>query len=169
MAYANDMTDHIALLRERLEKAEAKVDRYRKSLKTAEKEHTDLLTALRVIEEITNVSESNASGTPTTIGRQLAIVNFLGVGRENAKPPADLYATYNLFEGEDITIDTFRTTIWRMKDRVFEIDGADFVVHGDSGAYWKEAAEPPEPEHDPDFDYPPSNIPDHWGREEPDF
>ena len=132
------MTDHLSILRDRIEKAESKVQRYKKSLKTAESELSDLITALRVLEGITNGSDSNGSGTPTTMGRQLEILRMLTVGRDEAQSPADLYKTYSAEGSEDIAIDTFRTTIWRMKDKTFEADGSVWGVHGDSGNYWKE-------------------------------
>lgn len=141
------MTDHLSILRDRIEKAESKVRRYQKSLETAESELSDLETALRVFEGIANGGDSNGAGTPSTMGRQLEILRLLTVGREKSQAPAELYKTYTYVGSEDITIDTFRTTIWRMKDKVFDADGSEWVVHGDSGNYWKEPLE--EPERDP--------------------
>ena len=132
------MTDHLSILRDRIEKADSKVQRYKKSLETAESELSDLITALRVLEGITNGGDSNGSGTPATMGRQLEILRMLSVGRDEAQSPADLYKTYSDVGSEDIAIDTFRTTIWRMKDKTFEADGSVWGVHGDSGNYWKE-------------------------------
>jgi hypothetical protein len=145
------MSDHLSILKDRLAKAEAKVQRHKKSLESAESELSDLMTAMRVMEEIANGGDSNTAGTPTTIGRQLDIVKLLPVGRKKGASPADLYASYNLYAGENITIDTFRTTLWRMKDKSFEMDSTEFVVHGDAGVYWKEHALPPEPP-EPDYD-----------------
>lgn len=151
------MTDHMAILRGRIEKAESRVQRYRKSLKTAENELSDLTTALRVIEGIAGGGDSNVAGTPVTMGRQLDIVRLLGVGRENHRTPADLYASYCRLGGEDITIDTFRTTLWRMKDRVFQVSDAEYVVRGDNGSYWKEEADAPEPEYERDHGWQPKD------------
>lgn len=138
--YVGVMTDHVSILRSRIEKAESKVQRYQKSLESANNELSDLFTALRVIEGIENSGDSGGTGTITTMGRQLDIVKILGVGRENAQPPVDIYATYSLVCNENIKIDTFRTTIWRMKDQVFEVDGQSYIVYGESGNYWKEGA-----------------------------
>lgn len=141
------MTDHVAIIKGKIEKAESRVLRYRKSLESAESELRDLHTALRVLEGIASGVEGVASSVPSTMGRQLEILRLLTVGREKGQPPADLYKSYIRLGGEDITIDTFRTTIWRMKDRVFEMHGAQWVVHGDGGNYWREPLE--EPERDP--------------------
>lgn len=161
------MTDHIAILKDRIEKAKAKVQRYQKSLETAKSELSDLETTLRVLEGIANDGDSNGAGTSSTMSRQLDIVRLLTVGREKGQPPADLYKSYCLIGGEDITIDTFRTTIWRMKDRVFETDGSEWVVHGDSGNYWKEPLEEPEPEA-PEFETA-SRSWDAYSDEEPEW
>ena len=115
---------------------------------------------------IANEGDSNTPGTLTTQGRQLDIVQLLGVGREKGKPPADLYASYNLVGAEDITIDTFRTTIWRMKDKVFETAGAVYVVHGDGGVYWKEVLEPPEPEYERDEHLAEADYVPDWARDD---
>jgi hypothetical protein len=137
------MTDHLTTLRDRIAKTQAKVQRYKKSLESSEKELSDLAIALRVIEGIANDGEANGGGTSTTVGRQLEIVRLLGVGRENASPPADIYARYHAMGAEDISIDTFRTTIWRMKGKEFQVEGHSFMVHGDTaeGVYWKELDE----------------------------
>lgn len=150
--YVMAMTDHISMLKGKIERAEAKVQRYQKSLETAENELSDLQTALRVLEGLSNASESNASGTSTTMGRQLNIVRLLGVGQRNGQSPADLYAAYCRAAAEDITIDTFRTTIWRMKGKVFEIDDTPWEVHAGDGAYWKVDASHIEPQQTSDFD-----------------
>lgn len=169
--YVADMTDHLAILRDRIEKADARAQRYRKSLKTAENELSDLTTALRVLEGIASGTDSNGPGTATTMGRQLEIVRLLGVGRENQKSPADLYGAYYHSSPEDITIDTFRTTLWRMKDRVFEVKEAEWVVRGDNGTYWKEEAEAPEPEYDRDGGWvaPTPHSSDDWDLDDPLF
>lgn len=61
----------------------------------------------------------------------------MGEGRVNAKSPADLYSTFVFFEHEDIAIDTFRTTLWRMKGRTFKVGEVVYEVEGDDGTYWK--------------------------------
>ena len=56
---------------------------------------------------------------------------------ERAKAPADLFGLYKAIYGEDINIDTFRTTIWRMKDRLYDLHDGSWFVEGESGVYWK--------------------------------
>ena len=165
------MTDHMAILKERIERAETKVQRLQKSLEASESELSDLMTALRVIEGINSAPDANASATTSTMARQLEIVKLLGVGRERGSAPADLYAAFIRAGTEDITIDTFRTTIWRMKDKSFDLeDGAVVAVHGDAGVYWKELLEPPEPDYDRDDYFNALSEPD-WAKveEEPPF
>lgn len=153
------MTDHLTILKGKIEKAEAKVIRYRKSLESAGSELSDLVTTLRVLEGIANDSESNGAGTSTTMGRQLDIVRLLGVGRNNGQQPADLYASYCRLGSEDIKIDTFRTTIWRMKEQEFDLEGASYVVQGDNGSYWKELVEDIKIPPPPSMDIPAHKVP----------
>lgn len=156
------MTDHVALLHERIEKAKGKVLRHQKSLESAKSELSDLTIALRVLEGLSAAGDSGGSAVPSTIGRQLAIVGILPVGREKGRPPADLYQTYILVGDEDITIDTFRTTIWRMRERIFVVGDSEWGVFGDGGVYWKMPVEEPE-RVDPREDYV-----EHWDRNDGD-
>ena len=133
------MTDHIETLKERLKKAEAKASRARKSLESAEKEASDLATALRVMQGIT--SENNKSGgsdSPApTADRQLKIAEIVPIGAEHAISPVDIFPSYKASTGDDINIDTFRTTIWRMKGKVYEVGGMTYTIHGERHGYWK--------------------------------
>ncbi len=131
------MTNHLTILRDRVERARTKVQRLEKSLESAGLELSDLMTALRVIEGIELDGDSNAAGTHSTSDRQNSIVRLLGVGLKNARAPADLYAAYCQSGGEDITIDTFRTTIWRMKGKAFLLDDTLWEVSAGNGMYWK--------------------------------
>lgn len=137
------MTDTVAILRDRLAKGEAKVARLRKQLESAETEVSDVQTALRVLDQLLNQSTSESGGGDgsTTLARQNDIVSFLPEGRENATAPADLYETFKSLSFEQINIDTFRTTIWRMKGKVYTLQGRKWVVEGDNGNYWKRAVE----------------------------
>lgn len=136
------MSDAVSLLRERVEKAEAKVHRAEKSLESARAELADFKTALRVMEDLTGESVPSlaASGgaieVSTRQARILALLTHMG------QAPADLFAAYKDACGEDINIDTFRTSIWRMKGRAFAESGVTVWVKGDSGLYWKEADGP---------------------------
>lgn len=132
------MTDHIAILKERIEKAKAKVQRYQKSLESAETELSDLETTLRVLDGIANEGDSSETGSSPTLDRQKWIAELLGVGVDNAQQPADLYVSYSAICSEDITIETFRTTIWRMKGKRFRLERGEFDVQGENGSYWKE-------------------------------
>ena len=139
--YVGCMTDHVNTLRSLIEKAAGKVTRYKKTLESAESELRDMHTALRVIEGLSSESVAGNASAPTTMARQIGIAEILGVGRAGAKPPSELYATYHKMSIEDITIDTFRTTIWRMKGKTFEFGGQVWDIEGDSGMYWKEPHE----------------------------
>lgn len=136
------MTDPITTLKERVKKAEAKVARYSKSLESAEKELADLNTTLRVMAEISGESPApTATPSPaSTTNRQQEIVDLLGVGRRNARSPIDLFETYRAEGEDDINIDTFRTTIWRMKGKTYQCDGQDYVIQSGDGEYWKISA-----------------------------
>jgi len=148
------MTDTVAILRDRLAKGEVKVARLRKQLESAQNEVSDIQTALRVLDQLLNQSagESGNSDGSTTLARQNDIASFLPEGREKATTPADLYDTFKLLSFEQINIDTFRTTIWRMKGKVYTLQGRKWAVEGDNGYYWKRAVEdspPQEPALDP--------------------
>ncbi len=134
------MEDAIALIRDRLVRAEVKAARAEKAWETAKNEVADLQTALRVMTELSGESPSSASAASSAnvAERQLLIVRILRVGEGNATSPADIFDTYKFIATEEISIDTFRTTIWRMKDNSFS-DGLDlWLVKGDNGRYWKE-------------------------------
>lgn len=133
-----DMESAVTLIRERLAKAEIKAARAEKAWETAKNEVSDLQTALRVMSELTG--ESAPTSTANVAQRQLIITRLLRVGEANAVSPSDLYEQYQAASGEDLNLDTFRTTIWRMKGGGFQ-DGPDlWLVTGDSGKYWKEPA-----------------------------
>jgi hypothetical protein len=131
------MQDAISLLKERLERAEAKASRAEKAWESAKKEAVDLATAYRVMREL---SGESSSGTISTGDRQATILDLLRVGEEMGQSPAELFERYRRASAEEISIDTFRTTIWRMKDNAYLEGSGLWVVRGDSGSYWKEPA-----------------------------
>ena len=133
------MTDPMETLKERLKKAEAKASRARKSLENAEKEASDLATTLRVMQGITAESEkSGASESPApTADRQLKIAQIIPVGANNSASPVALFPVYTEASGDDINIDTFRTTIWRMKGKDYQVNGEAYTIHGERHGYWK--------------------------------
>lgn len=138
------MTDPITLLKVRAEKAEAKVARYSKSLESAKKELADVQTAMRVMAEITGDSAGDSGAgehTPvtSTSNRQQEIAELLGVGRSNGKSPIDLFERYTAEGSDDINVDTFRTTIWRMKNKTYNCDGQQFIIRSGDGEYWRQS------------------------------
>lgn len=137
------MKEAIQALRERIEKAEAKAARAEKALESARVELGDLQTALRVLEDISGVSSSAstaASQNDTVSKRQAAILLVMGFGPKEGRSPAELHSAYTAASQDDISMDTFRTTVWRMKDKLFEANGENVTVRGESGSYWKERA-----------------------------
>jgi hypothetical protein len=133
------MTDPLALIRDRLAKTEARIVRHERALESAKSAASDLRTALRVMEDITGESSpSGDAGSPVVGTRQHEILGYLQEGEAAALAPATLFESYKLMASEDITLDTFRTTIWRMKDKQFFADGFGWTVRGHEGRYWKE-------------------------------
>jgi hypothetical protein len=132
------MNEAVALLRDKLAKADSKVSRAEKALEAARTERDDLQTALRVMESLTGATSAATVATASTADRQQAIAELLGVGRERAKAPADMYPAYKELSGEHLSIDTFRTTIWRMKGKSYPIGDETYFVIGEEGAYWRE-------------------------------
>lgn len=135
------MTDTLTVIRDKIAKAEAKVERAEKSLETARSDLSDLQTALRVLEDIAGVQKPE-SGAPSQseamANRQMVILSLLREGSREGQAPADLYPNFKAICGGDISIETFRTSIWRMKDKVFGEQGRSVWVRGDNGVYWKE-------------------------------
>lgn len=136
------MDETVSLLRDRIAKAETKLSRAEKALETARSELSDLQTTLRVLQDLTSEPNAGApqSGTSVVAERQSIIMSMLGVGVEQAKAPSDLFDFFELLSSEKITIDTFRTTVWRMRNN--EVDG--WTVRSDGGVYWKERVLSPE-------------------------
>lgn len=135
------MTDAVSILKDRLAKGQAKVARIKKQLDAAEIEVSDTQTALRVLDLVFNQqsSESGGGDQSTTVTRQLDIVAVLNVGQESASAPADVFEGFKLISTEIINIDTFRTTLWRMKGKVYATAEGAYIVEGDNGLYWKRA------------------------------
>ena len=135
------MVEPLDVVKDRLARAQARVGRAQKALESAKTEQAELEITLRIMSEISgeSVGLSGPQSSISVTRRQGEIVDILKAGRENALAPAELYDRYNLMATENISIDTFRTTIWRMKDTSF-VRGDDlWLVKGDGGRYWKEA------------------------------
>ncbi|MEO7786218.1 MAG: hypothetical protein ABIR77_00125 [Sphingomicrobium sp.] len=114
--------------------------RHEKGLESARTELADLHTALRVMAAITGESVADSTGTPglALSTRHADIIDLLKVGSENAQAPVQVFEAYTLIASDVINADTFRTTIWRMKDKYFPTATGVFVVRSDEGKYWKE-------------------------------
>jgi len=133
------MKDALNLLKERLGKAEAKAARAEKAWESAKSEVADLRTAYRVMSGL--AGESDSAGVSVSMGeRQKTIMGLLQIGEEHGRSPAELFEAYKALSDEEISIDTFRTTIWRMKDVGYPDEWGVWIVKGDSGSYWKEPA-----------------------------
>lgn len=137
-AYGRGMNDPVALLRERVAKAEAKLIRAEKSVESARTELTEFQTALRVMEGLIGESASVSAPSTSTAPRQSHILSLLSDQPSRAKPPADLFESYAFLGAEEITLDTFRTTIWRMKNKTFDTPNGTVTVRGSDDGYWKE-------------------------------
>lgn len=139
LLYVGPMDDPVSLIKERLAKSEAKEARAEKAWQAAKNETAEFRTALKVMMELTGAAPASApSGSAASIAeRQKIIVQLLQVGEEDAQAPADLFESYKLLADEEINIDTFRTTIWRMKDRHYDIGWDTWLVKGATGGYWK--------------------------------
>jgi hypothetical protein len=132
--------DHILILKERRMKAEARALRHKKALEAAETEIDEIGIALRLLGEIESKSSSTTrqGSVNGTAGRQLSILGLLGSGSENRKSPLELFDAYKSVGSDDINIDTFRTTIWRMKGKVYRLEDVEWRVEGDEGHYWRQ-------------------------------
>lgn len=131
------MDNIIQQVKERYAKALAKVERAEKALDSARSELLDIEAAIRVIDSLSGVEVGNKrnDGVPE---RQFNIVRMLREGRENGEEPKVLHGRFSLFYDGDLGLDTFRTTIWRMKDKAFVLDNDGWLVRNDEGRYWKE-------------------------------
>lgn len=129
------MSDALATIRDRLGKAQAKAARAEKAWEAAKAEAQDLQTALRVMSEI--MGEPPTIQASSTQNRQILISRLLQVGEENGKSPADIFDEFSAAASENISTDTFRTTIWRMKDNAVSDGQNMWLIKGDNGRYWK--------------------------------
>lgn len=139
------MDDILEQLKDRHAKARVKVDRAEKALDSARSELSDVETALRVLQEMRGIGSSSGpkvGASEAVAERQTNIVKVLKEGQISALEPKELYAHYTLSFGEDVSLETFRTTIWRMRDRgPFDVNGVFWTVQNDDGRYWKERAQ----------------------------
>lgn len=131
------MTTLLNDLEVRAEKARSKVERCEKALEAARFELSEFETALRVVRNMSG--ESSGAAAPASVStRQREILSVLFEGSEQSQAPAQAFELYKMVGDAGISLDTFRTTLWRMADNAFVIDGDHFRVSRKEGRYWKE-------------------------------
>lgn len=140
------MADITSQIKELYAKAAAKVERAEKALDAARSELADLEAALRVIESLTPTGSMEATkvrAADAMAERHANILHILPEGPENGLEPKELHSHFSIIYGSDLSLDTFRTTIWRMKDKAFRAeDGGEWIVKNTDGRYWKRHASP---------------------------
>lgn len=131
------MTTLLNDLEARAEKARSKVERCEKALEAARLELSEFETALRVVRNMSG--ESPGVGVPASVStRQRDILSVLYEGRENSQAPAQAFEGYKLIGDVGISLDTFRTTLWRMADNEFVVNGDQYRVFREDSRYWKQ-------------------------------
>lgn len=133
------MVDVMAAIRERKEKALSKLARARKSLSSAEKELDDVLAAERVMAEITGESPAAKPAEGGVSERDIAIAKLLPTDKDLSKSPAELHPIYVKESGDPISLETFRTAIWRLLKKVIAGTEKSWIVRSEGGKYWREA------------------------------
>lgn len=133
------MTDPVNIAKERLAKAEARLLRLEKQVETARSDVADLRTTVRVMAEITG--ETLTDSTPVEAqGRPRHIVMLLPEGEENGAGPSEIFENYRRLGADDVSPDTFRATLWRMKNGIYFMrDRGSWVIRSSDGRYWKES------------------------------
>jgi hypothetical protein len=133
------MVDPLVIARDRLAKAEARLKRAEKAVESARSEVADLRIAVRVMAEITGESAEPTTQESSVSSRVSQIFSLLPVGEQNGVAPAQIYEKFKLMDGDDISADTFRTTIWRMKDKIYLFTGQmPAAVRSADGKYWRD-------------------------------
>lgn len=132
------MNDVMTALRERLAKAESKVQRATKALEMAKKELSDLIAAERVMAEITGES-ADRSYVGSGSDRDREILKLLPLRAVEARSPAEIHGVYREVSSDQLNLDAFRTALWRLQRKQIEVDGTEWQVRSDSGRYWREA------------------------------
>ena len=135
------MDETISLLRDRLARSRVKVEKLEKALELAKTEIADTETTIRVLGGI--ASEPTGSSSATThssvSARQREILSILPTSADSALSPMVLFESFGGKTG-GINVDTFRTTLWRMKDTEFRHGDAAGTVRATEGRYWLQLA-----------------------------
>ncbi len=144
---ARSMTDVINQVHERHAKAKARVERAEKALDSARSELFDIEAALRVLAGIAGGNTANlAKNAPSEAVsvRQANILEILPIQSTEGVEPKALYGKYDFrFPDDNVGLDVFRTTLWRMKERggIFENGFQFWTVMSEQGRYWKQCHE----------------------------
>lgn len=134
------MDNIIEQLRDRAARVAAKVEKAKKALEAAVSELADVEAAIRVIEDMQG-GGGRVGVSDVVAERQANILKIMDSVRASASEPKELFSRYVTQFGDDITLDTFRTTLWRMKGKgPFHEGGEQWSVENQAGRYWKEKA-----------------------------
>jgi len=87
-----------------------------------------------------SAAQNHTQAITSTFNRQQEIADLLGVGSQNSRSPVELFETYDESGMDDINIDTFRTTIWRMKGKTYTCGDREYEIDSADGRYWKKPA-----------------------------
>lgn len=143
--YAMAMTPVVADIEAKLAKAQAKVERCEKALESARLEASDLETTLRVLRTLFDEPPTGQKANqPTTAvsERHRDIIECLYEGKANSQSPVQLFEAYKLVGDSGVTLDTLRTTVWRMADpekqTAFAVGDNVYRVFREDGRYWKQ-------------------------------
>lgn len=123
---------------DRLDAVLAQINSLREQMAQAEKEKSDLETALRVLSDVTGESvarpaaEKPAKSRPASEKKKM-MFDALGVGRDEGLQPAEVHKALTDQGAEDISIQVVRTTLWRAAQKG--------ELSSDDGRYWKHEAE----------------------------
>lgn len=124
-------------LKDKLSKADSKVNRLESALSVARKERDDLATAYRVLVKLGHIEDGGtpADTTPSTGAneKQAIVLELVPFGEQYAVAPKDVTAILHNRGLEDITADYVRTTLWRFAQRN--------VLQSGDGLYWRRTPE----------------------------
>jgi len=130
--------DVMGALKERKAKAAIKVARAEKALESAPKELSDVLAAERVMAEITGESPDNRPSETPVSERDIAIARLIPIGPDRPMSPAELHPLYVDETGDKLSLETFRTAIWRLLKKVIRGTEKAWIVKSENGKYWRE-------------------------------
>ena len=130
----------MAALRARKDKAQGKVSRAQKALESAQNELADVLAAERVLADITGESLEPKTNESVASKRDIDIARIVPAEAELAMSPAELRPLYVEETGDQISIETFRTALWRLQKKVIKGTEKTWIIKSENGKYWREPA-----------------------------